>query len=150
VRADLLAGGHEQRGVVGLGVEDGAHRVAEAGGGVQVDVTDGAARLGVAVRHPDRDGLLQAEHVAEVIGVVGEHRQLGRSGIAEHRRHPVSSQQLVGRLADRAHRLILSPSSPLIDRAATLSVGRRSDLHYLSRTFMCGPSRLPSASVPVT
>ena len=38
LRADLLAGGDQQRRVVGLGVEQGAHRVADAGRGVQVDV----------------------------------------------------------------------------------------------------------------
>ena len=36
--ADLLAGGDEQRRVVGLRVEDRAHRVADAGRGVEVDV----------------------------------------------------------------------------------------------------------------
>jgi hypothetical protein len=41
-----------------VGVEQRAHRVADPGGGVQVDVTDRAGGLGEPVSHADRDGLL--------------------------------------------------------------------------------------------
>ena len=68
LRPHLLAGGDQQRRVVGLGVEDRAHRVADAGGGVEVDERGAARGLRVAVGHADDDRLLQAEHVAEVVG----------------------------------------------------------------------------------
>jgi len=77
--------------------------VAHAGRGVQVDVRDFAARLGEAVGHPDGDGLLQPEHVAEVLGERAEHRQLGRAGVAEDRRHPVLAEQLERRVAHGRH-----------------------------------------------
>ena len=104
LRPRLLAGGDQQRRVVGLGVEDRPHRVADPGRGVQVDDGGLARGLGVAVGHPDHDRLLQAEHVAEVRGEVGEHRQLGRARVAEHRRHPVGAEEVEGRVADRGHR----------------------------------------------
>ena len=103
VRADLLAGRDQQRRVVRLRVEDRPHRVAQAGRRVQVHVAHGPARLRVAVGHPDGDGLLQPEHVAEVVGEVGEHRQLGRARVAEHSRHPVGAKQLERGLPDGAH-----------------------------------------------
>ena len=100
---DLLAGRDHQRRVVGLGVEDRPHRVADAGRRVQVDERRSAARLGVAVGHADDDRLLQPEHVAEVVGEVVQHRQLGRARVAEHRRHPVRAEQLERGFADRGH-----------------------------------------------
>ena len=62
------------------------------------------ARLREAVRHAHRDGLVEAEHVAEVLGEVGEHRQLGRAGVAEHRGHPPLAQEVEGRFAHARHR----------------------------------------------
>ena len=53
--------------MIGARAEDRADAVAEPGSGVQVDVSDAAARLRVAVGHADGDGLLQPEHVAEVV-----------------------------------------------------------------------------------
>ena len=53
LRADLLAGGDQQRRVVGLRVEDRAHRVADAGRGVQVDER-GARRRPARSRRPCR------------------------------------------------------------------------------------------------
>ena len=103
LRARLLAGGDQQRRVVGLGVEDRPHRVADAGRGVQVGDRGPAGGLGEAVGHADHDRLLQAEHVAEVGGEVGEHRQLGRAGVAEHRRHPLGAEEVEARLADGRH-----------------------------------------------
>ena len=100
----LLTGGDQQRRVVGLRVEDRPHRVADAGRGVEVDDGGVAGGLGEAVGHPDHDRLLQAEHIAKVRGVVGQHRQLGRAGVAEHRRHPVGTEEVERRVADRRHR----------------------------------------------
>ena len=102
VGPDLLARRHHERRVVRLGVEDRAHPVADPRGRVQVDVGRAARGLGVAVGHADRDRLLQAEDVAEVVRELGEHRQLGRAGVAEDRRHPVLPEELEGDLADAA------------------------------------------------
>ncbi len=102
---DLLTGGHEQWRLVGLRVEDRADAVADPGRRVQVDVGDHAAGLRVAVGHPDGDGLLQAEHVAEVVRERPEHRQLGRPGVAEHRRHPALAEQLERRRRGRCSSL---------------------------------------------
>ena len=102
-RARLLARGDHERGLVGLRGEDRAHRVADPGGGVEVDERGAAARLRVAVGHPDRRALMEAEHVAEVRGEVGEERQLGRAGVAEHRGHAASAQHLEGGFANRGH-----------------------------------------------
>src|SRR4029079_9339122 len=117
-RPDLLAGRDQQRCVVGLGVEDRPHRVGDAARGVAVYVADAPRRLRVAVRHPDDDRLLEAEHVAEVLWKVTEHRQLGRAGVAEDRRHPPRPQKLEGGFPNRAH-LILSlaaAGSPTLSR----------------------------------
>ena len=99
-RAHLLPCGDHERRLVRLGVEDRADGVAHAGCGVEVDERRLAARLGVSVGHADDRRLLQAEHVVEVARVLGEHRQLGRAGVAEHRRHAALTQQLEGGLAN--------------------------------------------------
>ncbi len=102
--AGLLAGGDQQRRVVGLGVEDRPHRVADPRRGVEVDDRGLAGGEREAVCHPDHDRLLEAEHVAEVGREIGQHRQLGRAGIAEHRRHPVGAEEVERRVANRGHR----------------------------------------------
>ncbi len=102
-RAVLLARGHHQRRVVRLRVEDRPHPVAQPRRGVQVDECRASRRLGVPVGHPDRHRLLQAEHVAEVLRELGQHRQLRGAGVAEHRGHAPLAQQLVRRLSDRLH-----------------------------------------------
>ena len=70
---------------------------------VEVDVGRPAGGLRVAVGHPDRHGLLQPEDVAEVVGELGEHRQLRRAGVAEDRRHPVLAEELERSFPDCAH-----------------------------------------------
>ena len=113
--AHLLAGGDQQRRVVGLGVEDRPHRVADAGRGVQVGDRGAPRGLGEAVGHADHDRLLEAEHVAEVGGELGEHRQLGRARVAEHRRHPLGAEKVEGRFADgrpSAHHIFEGSSGP--------------------------------------
>ncbi len=112
----LLAGGDQQRGLVGLGVEDPADRVPDPGGRVQVGVCGAAAGLGVAVGHSHHHQLLQAEDVGEVLRVLLQHRQLGGARVAEDARHAVGAQHLEGCLPDRAHR----------ERTLTESGGRRS------------------------
>ena len=99
-RARLLAGGHHERRVVGLRVEDRAHGVAHARRGVEVDERRAAPGLGVAVGHADDDRLLEPEDVAEIVRVVAQHRQLGRARVAEHGRHPVRAEDVGGGLAD--------------------------------------------------
>ena len=102
-RACLIAGCDDQWRVVRLRVEDRAHRVAHAGRRVQVHERRPAARLREAVGHADHDRLLKAEHVAEVGGKVGQHRQLGRPRVAEDRRDAVLAEQVVSRVLDRGH-----------------------------------------------
>ena len=104
LRPHLLAGGDHQRRLVGLRVEDPADRVADSRRGVQVHVRRAAGRLGIPVGDPDHDQFLKPEDVAEVVGQVGEHRQLGRARVAEDRRHPVGSQQLERGFPDGRHR----------------------------------------------
>ena len=106
VGAHLLAGGDHQRRLVGLGVEDPADGVADARRRVQVDVGGTAGRLREAVGHPHDRQLLQPEDVGEVVGEVGQHRQLGRARVAEDRRHPVRTEQLERRFADCRHLVV--------------------------------------------
>ncbi len=63
LRAHLLPGRDQQGRLVRLCVEDPADRVADAGGGVQVDVRRATARLSKAVGHPHHHELLQPEHI---------------------------------------------------------------------------------------
>ena len=81
----LLAGGHQDRRGRLLGVVQHAHGVAQAGRDMEVRDRELAGRLRVAVRHRHDGGLLQAEHVAQlVLGRERIHqRQLGGAGIAE-------------------------------------------------------------------
>jgi hypothetical protein len=106
VRAHLLAGRDHERRLVRLRVEDPADRVADARRRVQVDVRRLAGRLRVPVGHADDDELLESEDVREVLGEVREHRQLGRAGVAEDRRHAVGAEQLEGRFTNGRHRLL--------------------------------------------
>ncbi len=94
-RAYLLTGRDHQRGLVLLRVEDRAHRIAHAGRGVQIDQRRPPRGLGIPVRHPHHDRLLEAEHVAEVVREPGQERKLGGAGVAEHGRQPVRAQQIV-------------------------------------------------------
>ena len=104
--AHLLAGGDHERRLVRLGVEDAADGVPDARRRVQVDVGGMTAGLRESVRHPDDDEFLEAEHVGEVLGEVGEHRQLGRARVAEDRGHPVGTEQLEGRFTDGRHQAL--------------------------------------------
>ena len=89
--------------MVGLRVEDRPHRVADPRRGVEVGDRGAAGGLRVAVGHPDHDRLVQAEDVAEVGGEVGEHRQLGRAGVAEDRRHPLGTEEVEAGVAHGRH-----------------------------------------------
>ena len=94
-RAHLLTGRDHERRLVLVRVEDRAHRVAHAGRGVQVDQRRPPRGLGIAVRHPHHDRLLEAEHVAKVVRETGQERKLGGAGVAEHGRQAVRTQQIV-------------------------------------------------------
>ena len=125
-RADLVAGGDHERRVIRLGVEDRAHRVADAGRRVQVDQRRAAARLRVAVGHADDHRLLEPEDIREVVGIVLQHRQLGRAGVAEHRRHPVGAEDVEGGVADAGHQPdSMPPSGPPRRRLAAFLPGAR-------------------------
>jgi hypothetical protein len=88
-----LASGDHERGVVRAGVEDRPHPIADARRRVEVYQRGRARRLGISIRGPNRHRLLEAEHVAEVLGKLGQHRQLGRAGVPEHGRHPVGARK---------------------------------------------------------
>ena len=129
--SDLLAGGDHQRRLVRHRVEDPADRVADPGRGVQVHVGRAAGRLRVPVRHPDDHKLLEAEDVREIVGKVGQHRQLGRAGVAENRRHPVGAEQVECRFSYGGHfaggtLLAVGGWSPAAARAPSERCCRRS------------------------
>src|SRR5215210_314264 len=82
---------------------------------MQVDEGYFAGPLGVAVSHPQGARLLQAQHVAEVLGEVTQERQLGRSRVAEDGRYPELAQKIERCLAYRRHRVpLLLPIIPLL------------------------------------
>jgi hypothetical protein len=104
----LLAGGDHQRGAVRLRVGQVADRVAEPGRGVEVEEGGTPRRLRVAVGHRDRGGLLQRQHVLDVVdgGERVHERQLGRPGVAEDVTHALRAEHLEQRLPSSArHRL---------------------------------------------
>ena len=70
-RAGLLARDDHHRRLVAIGVEDITERMADAGSGMKVDETGVTGRLRIAIGHADDGGLLQAEHVVDVVGPVG-------------------------------------------------------------------------------
>jgi len=82
--ARLLARGNHQRGLVAVRGIEIAERVADAGGGMQIDKTGIAGGLRVAIGHADHGCFLQPQHIVDIPGPVGEERQFGRAGIAEH------------------------------------------------------------------
>ena len=58
---------------------------------------------GVAVGHAHDRGFLQAQHVLEVIGVIRQHRQLGRARIAEDRGHSQLAEEIESDFANGRH-----------------------------------------------
>ena len=79
---------------------DIAERIADAGAGMQVDEAGIAGRLRIAVGHADHRGLLQAQHIIDVVGPVAEERQFGRAGIAEHALDAERAEQAEGGVLD--------------------------------------------------
>ena len=147
--ARLLAGGDQQRRVVGLRVEDRAHRVADPRRRVEVDVRDAPGGLRVAVGHAHGDRLLEPEHVAEVRGEVGEHRQLGRAGVAEDRRHPVLAEKVEGGFANAGHEETLAQGgAPPGPQALPPSSDNRSVLASLIHSRQGGGSPARAFALP--
>ena len=70
------------------------------GRGMQIDEAGVAGGLGVAVGHADNGGLLQAQHVVDIVGPVAQKRQFRRAGIAEHLADAERPQQVEGGLFD--------------------------------------------------
>ena len=101
----LLAGGHHQRRAVRPGVGEVADGVAEAGRGVEVEERRSPGGLGVAVGHADDGGLLEREHVAEVVGLGQgvDERQLGAARVAEDVPHALGAEHLEEHVASEAH-----------------------------------------------
>ena len=67
---------------------------------MQIDEAGIARGLGVAVGHADHGGFLQAQHIVDIVGPVGEERQFGRAGIAEHFLDAERAQQVERGLLD--------------------------------------------------
>ena len=84
--AVLLAGGHHQRRLRDEGVDQVAHAVAQAAGGMQIEKGRAPCRLCIAIRHGHRRGFLKRQDIADVRRSQQRiHQcQLGRSGIAEN------------------------------------------------------------------
>lgn len=114
--ARVLAGGDDERRPVLERGAQVAHRVAEAGAGVEVDERRPARRLSEAVGHRDRRGLLEPEDVPEVRGIVREERLLGRAEVAKDRRQPVRAKQVVRDVSNRCR-------GALIDGARGIDFG---------------------------
>jgi hypothetical protein len=96
----LLPAGDNQRRAVFQRGEQHAHRVAQSWRDMQVHQRGLPARLRVAVRHRQRDALLQRQHIAHAVGQVHQKRQLGRARIAEDIADAARPHPLEGRLAD--------------------------------------------------
>src|SRR5207302_1471458 len=95
-----LAGGDHQRGLVAVRGVDIAERIAEAGAGVKVGEAGVARGLRITVGHADDGGLLQAQHIVEVVRPVAEERQFRRAWIAEHFFDAERAQQAEGGVLD--------------------------------------------------
>ncbi len=100
--AILLADDHNERRAVDPRRGERADRVPEPGGGVQDRERRLAARDREACRHPDDRALVEPEHEVEVVGQIGEQRDLGRAGIGEQRCQPVAAENVERRVADGA------------------------------------------------
>ena len=92
--ARLLARGDHQRGLVAVRGVDIAERIADAGGGMQIDEAGIAGGLGVTVGHADHGGFLKSQHVVDIVRPVAQERQFGRAGIAEHLSDSERPQQI--------------------------------------------------------
>ena len=119
--ARLLPGNDHQRSLIAEGREDVPERVADTGGRVQADQRGTAGGLRVAVRHPDRHRLLQAEDVAEILRKIPQHRQFGRSGIAEDRRQAKGPQEIEGCRPNR-YRAICAHIAILVTKTSRMRV----------------------------
>ena len=103
VAAMLLPGGDHHRRAGRRHVGQDPHRVAEAGGGVQVDERGPSGGLGVPVGHPDDRPLVEAQHVLEPLRLgEGVHQgQLGGARVAEDVPDALRGQHLEQDVAPR-------------------------------------------------
>lgn len=90
----LLAGGDDHRRLVTERRVDVAERMAEPRRRMQVDEGGLAGRLRIAVGHGDDRRFLETQDVADIVWPGVEERQLGGSGIAEHRVDAEAPQQV--------------------------------------------------------
>ena len=102
VAAVLLPDDHHQRDAVDPRRRQRAHRIAQPGGGVQVDQRGTAGDGRVPRRDPDDRALVQGEHEVQVAGQAGEEGDLGRAGVGEDRRHAEPAEDVEGRVPDGA------------------------------------------------
>ena len=93
-RARLLACGDYQRGLVPERGEHRAQSMADARRAVQIDQCGLARGRRKAVGHGYGNAFLQTQNIPEIIGKIAKHRQFGRAGVAEDRRHARRAQQV--------------------------------------------------------
>jgi hypothetical protein len=99
----LVARDDDERGLVQVGVVQGAHGVAEAGRGVQEYQRWTSGDLRKAVGHTDRHHFLQTQEIAEVAGEVLQQGQFRGAGIAEPCVELMLPEQVDGGLTDSRH-----------------------------------------------
>ena len=102
--AVLLADHDDQRRANVACVDDRVDRVAKPGRGVEVHERRLAARERVARGDADDRALVQAEHEPDVVGQVGEERDLSRPRVAEDGGETEAAHGLKGRVTDGRHR----------------------------------------------
>jgi len=100
VAASLLPDQDDQRHAALAGVGERVDRVAQPGDRVQVDQRRGGGGDRVPARHPHDRVLMQREHEAQILGQVGQKRDLDGARIAEDRPQPELAHDVEGRLAD--------------------------------------------------
>jgi hypothetical protein len=96
----LLARGDDQGGVSVIGRDQVPHAVSHPRRGVQVDQGRAPGDLSEGVGHRNGGGLLQGQHVAEIVGEFLQKGLLGRTWITEDGRQSEGSQQIVGHASD--------------------------------------------------
>ena len=119
--ATVLLADHDDEG--GAGDPRGRQRpdrVAQAGGGVQHDQLRATGGQRRAAGQADHGALVQPEHERDVVGQVGEQRDLGGSRVAVHGGHGAVAPDLDHGVADRPRGVRHGSSSAFAQRTNVL------------------------------
>ena len=145
----LLAGGEDHRRAGEGGVEQRAHRIAEARRDMDVAGDQPAGGAAIAVGDRDDEAFLHRHHIGQ-IGMILQRmhdRQLGGAGIAEQMRDALVLQQ---RKKGRAPRDAIFHAFPLLPAAVAVGVshcGRSARSHAMERGDGCNAASLHGQSV---